>query len=376
MRPAPPACPTPAPPTSICRWRRFPRACSPPPTWRSGFYYQFEWRRSRFPGVGSYFSVADFADTGGERIIISPTQYLVRSPDITPPSAQFGASVHLNTDAADFGFYALRFNAKYPQLYVHAGGAPAGAMSAAVLAAPDIEHAEAYGVPSGTGTGGAYKINLSPAFYPGTGAVGTYTLVYPDAIQVFGASVSSYVGDSSVAAEISGRRHMPLVSRPRPVPNGTVADGGANALYAVGDTLHGQVSAITTFAPTSLWNGANLSMEIAGNSVLDVTRNPAARDATRNTFAAAFRAAFEPQYFAVLPGADISLPLAVGYGLVGNSAVDGSLNAKAGDVEFGVRMVYRAVWEGSLTLTHFIGSPARQPFADRDYLSFSIRRTF
>src|SRR5207244_623293 len=50
-----------------------------------GFYYQFEWRRSRLPGVGSYFSVADFADVGGERAIVGPSQYFARGPDVTPP---------------------------------------------------------------------------------------------------------------------------------------------------------------------------------------------------------------------------------------------------------------------------------------------------
>ena len=97
---------------------------------------------------------------------------------------------------------------------------------------------------------------------------------------------------------------------------------------------------------------------------------------TRNTFAAAVRGVFEPQYFNVFPGADISVPLGIGYGLTGSSAIDGAQNSKAGDMEFGLRMLYRSVWEASLTVTHYFGSPARQPFADRDYLSFSIRRTF
>jgi hypothetical protein len=339
-----------------------------------GFYYQFEWRKSRFPGSGSYFSVADFADTGGERIIISPTQSLVRARDVTPTSAQFGAAVHINTDAVDLGFYASRFNAKYPTLFIRSGNYTGG--SAMAMAAADVERPQAYGVPSGTGTGGAYKINAPPGAYTGTGTVGAYYLVYPDAIEVYGISASSYVGDSSLAGEISTRRNMPLVSRPRIVPIGTAADGGINAPFAVGDTLHAQVSTITTFAPSKLWDGANLSAEIAANRVLTVTRNPTARDLTRNTFAAAVRGVFEPQYFNVFPGADISLPLGFGYGLIGNSAVDGAQNAKAGDVEFGVRMLYRAVWEASLTLTHYIGAPARQPFSDRDYLSFSIRRTF
>lgn len=338
-----------------------------------GAYYQFEWRKSRFPGVGSFFSVADFADTGGERIIISPTQYLQRARDYNPPSAQFGASVHVNTDALDLGFYASRFSAKYPQLYIRSGAyiGPATAQASSA-----IERAAAYGVPSGTGTGGAYKINAPPGAYTGTGQVGAYYLVYPDAIQVYGVSASGYLGDSSVAGEISTRRNMPLVSRPRLVPAGTPINAGPNALFAIGDTLHAQVSAITNFAPSKFWDGANFSGEVAANRVLEVTRNPAARDHTRNTLAIALRGVFEPQYFNVFPGADVSIPMGFGYGLLGNSAIDGAQNAKAGDVEFGVRMLYRSVWEASLTVTHYLGSWTRQPFADRDYLSFSIRRTF
>ncbi|MBX7197886.1 MAG: DUF1302 domain-containing protein [Rhodospirillaceae bacterium] len=343
-----------------------------------GFYYQFEWRRSRFPGVGSFFSASDFADTGGERIIVSPTQYLQRARDYTPPSPQFGAAVHVNTDAVDLGFYASRFDARYPALYIRSGAYTGGTAiaSPAATAASPVEKTASYGVPSGGGAGGAYKINVPPGAYSGTGQVGAYYLVYPDAIQVYGISASGYLGDSSLAGEISTRRNMPLVSRPRIVPSGTPIDGGPNALFAIGDTLHAQVSAITNFAPSKFWDGANLSAEVAANRVLEVTRNPAARDLTRNTFAMALRGVFEPQYFNVFPGADISVPVGFGYGLMGNSAIDGGQNAKAGDMEFGLRMLYRSVWEASLTLTRYLGPPARQPFADRDYLSFSIRRTF
>ena len=42
----------------------------------------------------------------------------------------------------------------------------------------------------------------------------------------------------------------------------------------------------------------------------------------------------------------------------------------------GIRAVYRAVWEGSIMLTHFVGPPSRQPYADRDFISISIQRTF
>ena len=100
-----------------------------------------------------------------------------------------------------------------------------------------IERQAAYGGPSGTGTGGAFHLNVPAGIYTGTGTVGTYDLVFPQAIELYGASASGYIGSASVAAEISGRRNMPLVSNPRVVGRTATADAGPNALFAVGDTL-------------------------------------------------------------------------------------------------------------------------------------------
>ena len=52
------------------------------------------------------------------------------------------------------------------------------------------------------------------------------------------------------------------------------------------------------------------------------------------------------------------------------------MNNVAGDLEIGVSAAYRTVWQGSLTFTHYFGPVDRQPFADRDFVSLSIERTF
>jgi hypothetical protein len=38
--------------------------------------------------------------------------------------------------------------------------------------------------------------------------------------------------------------------------------------------------------------------------------------------------------------------------------------------------IYRVVWSTSIKFSHFIGNPSRQPLADRDFISFSVQRTF
>jgi hypothetical protein len=298
-------------------------------------YNQFEWRKDRLPGVGSYFSAVDFLDTGGERLFLGGGRYLVRAPDLHPPSlGQFGAAVQVTDSDFSYGFYALRYDAKSPQVYLH----------------PDPS------IPAGN--------------------AGTYDLVYPQGIEIYGASFSTYIGDSNIAGEISGRRNMPLMSGPLIAPAGAPADGSDHPLYAVGDTLHAQVSTISLMAGSRLWDGAALTFELAGNDRLDVTRNPSALAPGRDPFAMAMQATFEPQYFQVLPSLDISVPVSFGYGLIGRSSVDGSENASAGNFGIGIAATYRAVWEAKLSLTEFIGAPAHQPFADRGFVSLSIQRTF
>jgi hypothetical protein len=343
------------------------------------FYYQFEWRRTRLPGVGSYFSDADILDAGGERLIIQPGEYLYRGHDRTPPSSgQYGGAVHLTLGEVDYGLYALRYNSKEPEVLLEPGIA-VGPSGAVTVTNPNI-------------------VNLS------VGRVGDYALIWPSGIDVYGASFSLYVGDAAIAGEISARRNMPLVGSLSAIPGaagtgdyggGGYGGGGYRATHSAayqidpsltavppqpdfprGDTLHAQVSGVMTFARSGLWDSADLSTEIAMNEVLEVTKAAYLLDPTRDRFAAAIRAVFTPEYFQVRPGLDLSLPFGVGMGLIGRSSTDPSQNAGAGDIEAGVDFTYRTVWNAAVTFTHFVGSSQRQPFADRDFVSLNLQRTF
>ena len=154
------------------------------------------------------------------------------------------------------------------------------------------------------------------------------------------------------------------------------ADGDDHPLYPIGDTLHGQVSSTTTFGRYLFWRRATLNVEVAANERLDISKNATALDPTRDPFALSLQATFAPQEFEVLPALDISLPIGFGYGIVGRSSVDSTQNAGAGNLEFGISATYRTNWQGSLSFTHFIGAPAHQPLADRDFVSLGIQRTF
>ncbi|HEX4159925.1 MAG TPA: DUF1302 family protein [Rhizomicrobium sp.] len=324
------------------------------------FYDQFEWRRTRLPASGSYFNDADFLDAGGERIIVGPDQYLYRTPDEGRSAwGQYGAAMHVLLDDIDYGFYALRFNAKEPEILT-------------------------------------FSLPVVP---PGAEQVGDYWLVFPRGIQAYGASFSAPLGDDTVAGEVSVRRNMPLISQSLFAVAGSSGGGGYGGFsyapvrapgsvtpppqpsfdvlsYAVGDTLQGQLSTVSVLSPGPLWQGADLSAEIAANDRLNVTSGIAELSPGRDRFAAALRSVLEPHYYEVLPQLDVSLPIGLGYNLIGKSSVDSSMNDGAGDFELGVSATYQTVWEGSITFTHYFGPPDRQPFADRDFIALSVERTF
>jgi hypothetical protein len=295
-------------------------------------YYQLEWRADRLPGVGSYFSETDVQGAGAGRAFFTQGQYLLHVPDRDPPAGgQFGISLHKTIDDLDLGLYALRYHAKYPVLAVQ---------------------------------------TLSPA---ANGYAGTFDSVYPAGTDLYGASFSTYLGDSNVAGEFSLRRHMPLVSLspislmfPSPVRNDTG--------YAEGNTVQGQVSSVTTLGPGILWDSADLSMEIAANDLLSLSSDAAAFNPSRTRFAASARLLFQPHYFQLLPNLDITPVFSVGYNLSGRSATDYTQNAGTGDIELGLSGTYLSVWKADLTLTTFIGVAYRQPLADRDFVMLSLER--
>jgi hypothetical protein len=282
-------------------------------------YTQFEWRADRLPGVASYFSTSDILDAGGERFFDGGT-VLLRSRDRRPPGlGQFGVALHVSTDIADFGFYALRFDAKSPQIF------------------------------------------LTPRNF--------YGLVYPRGIALYGVSASTYLGDANLAGEVSLRQHMPLVSALPPLP-------GPSALYAAGETLHGQVSLVDTLPPGRFWQGADLEAELAANERLSVTRDPGSLAKGLNAFAAELRVVFTPQYFQVLPHLDLTVPIGFSLDVAGRSSVDEQQVPGAGDIDAGLLVTYFSVWQAGLSFTHFLGNPGHQKLGDRDFVAMTLSRTF
>jgi hypothetical protein len=332
-------------------------------------YYQYRWRRSVLPGVGSYFSTSDLVDAGGERILSGPplvpnggpAAFFREADDAASDSGQGGLSVRLRLSEVDLGAYAIRWHSKSPQVYLRPG-----------LFTP----------PSGA------PVVLDPSrFNPAAGQIGTYQLVFHENARTYGMSASTSIGNVNVAAEVSVRRNAPLVSSAQVVRPGMPADNNRHPLYAVGNTIHAQTSVIWALSPNAIARSSTLVAEVAANWLSSISRNPVALDPNAGRGAISIRAIYEPMYRQVLAGLDVSVPVGGSYTSGRSPAVAGFGVHRGGELTIALAASYLERYRFAVNYTHYHG-PVRpalddanhftfsQALADRDFVSISARTTF
>ena len=338
-----------------------------------GAYYQLKWRPSKIPGVGSYFSNQDYVGTGvvnfgndadGNPILLSYDE----SRDLKPKdSGQFGVQLRWRPADSDyeFGFYAAQYHDKTP-------------------AVPVFDFVN-----------------------------GNVHLAYAENIRTVGASVTSSVGQLNWALEGSVRSNAPLTGDPAVLGLGPILACGTSKADPVLSPSAAprtcRLSGIYVLQPGALWGGGAIVGELAYNRTLKVTKDIFAigpggtsaglggLDPNTTKGAWALRMLFEPQYFQVLPGLDLSVPIGVGYNFGGRSSAIFNFAggaSSAGDISIGLKAKYQNDWNVSLTYTDYFGSAKTftetlvagagsprqltfgQSLKDRAYLSFSLSRTF
>jgi hypothetical protein len=317
-----------------------------------GAYYQFKWVSDRLPPPGSYYATFNTPWGSKQNEFVSGAPLAPVADQKPRDSGQFGAQLKLRVEGTDLGFYAARFHAKDGQLYS--------------------------------------KLNLDPNTHQPVG--GQWNFVFPEAITTTGASISQTFDNVNYAAEFSVRNNMPLNT-------GNIVYPGflATPDYAKGRTGHINFSTVAGFGPSFISKEAALMAEIAWNRVLSMSDPNNTIDPTKTRDASAIQFVYTPQYRQVIPGLDIGVPFGMRYSLSGNSSIS-PWDAKGnGSASLGLEGSYLGVWQFGLNYTHFIGkaipvtdySPLAtgayggnpvggmgNPMADRDFVSFNLRRTF
>lgn len=310
-------------------------------------YYQTKWEKSVIPPAGSYLSTNDIVGEGAE----SAGPFLRGSNISARDSGQGGIQLRylLNDWDAEVGVFAARYHDKTPNIY----------------------------------------LTLDPAFHPAN-----LVHAYHEGIRTYGVSLSTTVGNANVAGEISVRDNVPLVSDPQVILPGQGADNDSRPAYAVGKTLHAQVSTVYLLNTTRFWEGGVFLAEVAWNRTAEVSKNRQALDPNTTRDAVAFRLLFSPAYYQVLPGLDINVPIGIGYNPYGKSSAVFAFNGgveRGGDISIGITGDYEQKWQFGVNYVHYLGdegpfltppnSPTAhlsydQPLRDRNFISLNVKRTF
>lgn len=319
------------------------------PNWSLQAYKQFEYRETRVPPPGTYFSTADVVFQGAERIIAlgafgATNGYLYRGADQRPSDThgQWGVAAKFSDPnvGVDVGLYYVRYADKTPQIY------------------------------SAPGAG----------FDPATGQIGTFHFIYPRKIEMLGISASTTVGDANVAGEASVRRNMPVVSSGSALVLGPGVSAD-NPLHALGRTLHFQASSLWVVPRSALWETASLAAEVGGHHLLEVTRNKAARDPLTGNTAFGVRVVFEPKWYQVVPSLDVSMPIGLRYNLQKKrSPIDPSFNGgegpHGGQFNIGLNWAYNTTLRGGVSVVRELGAASTNNYKDRDFVVLNAQYSF
>lgn len=300
--------------------------------------YQFSWRSVRLPPAGSYFSPADLLGPGGESILAPvPGGRILRAPDEKPRSKQFGGAVKWRPEGGnvDMGFYALRFDEKAPRIFN------------ALTAAGGLEYVHAY----------------------------------QENIQLYGFSASMSVGSVNLAGELSYRRKQPLALTTNP-DLAPLLRPGQNSQDAgpLGDVVFAEGNVIYVGRPGPFYDNISFTGSIAAHHLIRVTENASAFDTTTNRTSYGVRGVVSFDYYQVIPGLDVNVPIGIGWTVKGRSVLPAGFNNgygnHAGDLSIGIQGTYRQSWKGGITLTQYLGKEEDNAFRDRSFLSATISNSF
>lgn len=309
-----------------------------------GAYYQFKWKPGRWFGSGSYFAFVDLIGTAEPEYLIlvdalgnaGPVAYRGDDQDARD-DGQYGVKLKYTTpNGIDLGLYYLNYHWKEQ-----------GGDNVAVLA-------------------------------PGPGPPTEFFLFYPEDIKLYGISANAAVGIWTIGAEVSYRQDALLVSQDL-----GVASADEKPTPARGETLHYNLNFFMPGLPSNFFSDtADFIFEIGGNRRMDVTENEDHLDPNANKSAWEMKAVYTPKWNQVLPGLNLSLPMGFTYVADHLTSVANSFfpYRDGGDFNIGIGGTYLNVWDFELTYRNFWGSSGDpetgNPWTDRDYISFFIRRAF
>lgn len=308
-------------------------------------YTQYEFRETKIPSAGNFWSIADLVGPGSESLNVGFK--LPRFHDIKArKSGQWGIGTRYRLSAdTEVGAYHLRYHNRAP------------------------------------------SVNLTFA-----SATPNYQHRYLEDIKLTGLSLTTRAGDVSVGAELSYKQNTPINVL---TPGGALSYNNLDPAFPNGyrgNVVQAQVNALYTIDPNALASGGtSLAAEIVHQQTV---KNNTPYELANSKGVTALALALTPSYNDVFTGWNLSVPIVFMTNLQGKASANcgpaachgtypsGDSITLLGDKEkrlsIGANFVYMSNLQVGVSLNKFLGKADnnRNPLADRDNLALSVTYNF
>lgn len=337
-------------------------------------YYEFEHLVHRFPETGTFWSPSE--------VLTENTQFATLvAGTATTPRVGFKTLDDKIQDSGEFGFnlgYTIDALALETQ-WVYIRGS-------------DRLLSGVYGSSGGVDPDKVAQW-LKPWDEGGANArvIGQWGWVYKKDIETYGLSLSKEMFDISFGADIVYRKDTGLnpellpsfIGRPAGTTPADYSPDPDDFPGPTGDVWGVVVNGIGFLnGDWGLWDGGSWAVELTSSWLDDFVDNEeyAKAQIRKNRVTTQIGASFKPTWFQVFPGWDLSLPMAVSYGIDGEQTPQSSFNQEElGNAAVGVEFQIKETWNLTARYSAYFGPVANGlagGLVDRDTVSVTLKRTF
>jgi Protein of unknown function (DUF1302) len=220
--------------------------------------------------------------------------------------------------------------------------------------------------------------------------VGYYGWVYQNDNDLYGISLSKQIFDISFGMDMVYRKDAPLHPSLATAflgrgPGFTPADFGYGDDYpgGTGDVYSVVVNGLGLMNNDwGLWDGGKWILEITAVMADKFTSGEQYINAIihEDRWLTAIGGQFNPTWYQVRPGWDLTLPMSVGYTIDGEqSPLSNGGNEEVGNASVGAEVLINELWTVSAKYNAYFGPAANGVgglLKDRDNISFTVKRTF
>jgi hypothetical protein len=349
-------------------------------------YYKLQYKASELFPVGDYFSTSDGVGPGAEFLYEAqnplyasfgavipgtpPDLVMRRGPDLKPSDfGQWGLGLKYDlTRITSVGLYYLRYSDANPSLQFNIGPVPLTGPLAPLPPPVAAGIRAAFAAQGITIPASADQTGITTSTL-GLQVPASYNQLYYDGIHLYGSSLSTVIGHVQVSGELNYRDGTPLLLK------------GVSA-FSRGKVSQALLSGIYTLKPSRYWDDVSFAGEVGYTHVHGVAPVQGVEQLadTRNTWG--YEAVVTVDYYRVLPGVDLAVPMSFAAIAKGMPAQGGAFGSLAGEgdqrASIGCTFSYLQRLQAGFAYNAFLGRPslAQHPYADRDYLSFNLKYDF